>query len=219
MICEFCEKICKNDNSLRNHERLCKKNPNKQEIISNFIGYNEKRKLLNIKGCNHYTKAKELGLPKPLITEETRKKISESSKNRVWTKEQRIKHSESMKRAVENHPDSYTKDNVVGRVKNIDYNGVKLKGGWELIVAKWFDENNIKWEYETKSFDYEWNGLKKYYPDFYLPDFNLFIEVKGYQTDRDLSKWKSVKNLLVFKIDEIKKIKNNTLNLIFYLDI
>jgi hypothetical protein len=217
MICEFCEKICKNDNSLRNHERLCKKNPNKQEIISNFIGYNEKRKLLNIKGCNHYTKAKELGLPKPLITEETRKKISESSKNRVWTKEQRIKHSESMKRAVENHPDSYTKDNVVGRVKNIDYNGVKLKGGWELIVAKWFDENNIKWEYETKSFDYEWNGLKKYYPDFYLPDFNLFIEVKGYQTDRDLSKWKSVKNLLVFKIDEIKKIKNNTLNIIDFL--
>jgi len=214
MNCKFCEKPCKNDNSLRNHERLCKKNPNKQEVISNFIEYNKKRKYLNIKGSNHYTKAKELGLPKPLISEETRKKISETSKNRVWTEEQKRKHSESMKSAVKSYPDSYTKNNVVGRVKNIEYNGVKLKGGWEIIVAKWLDENNVKWEHETKSFDYEWNGIRKYYPDFYLPDFDLFIEVKGYQTERDLHKWESVKNLVVFKLDEIKKIKNNNLKIV-----
>ena len=29
--CQYCEKICKNANSLRNHERLCKLNPNHQE--------------------------------------------------------------------------------------------------------------------------------------------------------------------------------------------
>lgn len=214
MNCKFCEKPCKNDNSLRNHERLCKKNPNKQEVVSNFIEYNKKRKYLNIKGSNHYTKAKELGLPKPLISEETRKKISETSKNRVWTEEQKRKHSESMKSAVKSYPDSYTKNNVVGRVKNIEYNGVKLKGGWEIIVAKWLDENNVRWEDETKSFDYEWNGIRKYYPDFYLPDFDLFIEVKGYQTERDLHKWESVKNLVVFKLDEIKKIKNNNLKIV-----
>jgi hypothetical protein len=214
MNCKFCEKPCKNDNSLRNHERLCKKNPNKQEVVSNFIEYNKKRKYLNIKGSNHYTKAKELGLPKPLISEETRKKISETSKNRVWTEEQKRKHSESMKSAVKSYPDSYTKNNVVGRVKNIEYNGVKLKGGWEIIVAKWLDENNVRWEHETKSFDYEWNGIRKYYPDFYLPDFDLFIEVKGYQTERDLHKWESVKNLVVFKLDEIKKIKNNNLKIV-----
>ena len=214
MNCKFCEKPCKNDNSLRNHERLCKKNPNKQEVVSNFIEYNKKRKYLNIKGSNHYTKAKELGLPKPLISEETRKKISETSKNRVWTEEQKRKHSESMKSAVKSYPDSYTKNNVVGRVKNIEYNGVKLKGGWEIIVAKWLDENNVRWEHETKSFDYEWNGIRKYYPDFYLPDFDLFIEVKGYQTERDLHKWESVKNLVVFKLDEIRKIKNNNLKIV-----
>jgi hypothetical protein len=27
-ICKFCGKTCKNANSLRNHERLCKLNPN-----------------------------------------------------------------------------------------------------------------------------------------------------------------------------------------------
>lgn len=29
--CSFCGKLCKNDNSLRNHERLCSKNPNRQK--------------------------------------------------------------------------------------------------------------------------------------------------------------------------------------------
>ena len=28
--CKYCGKECKNDNSLRNHERLCKSNPNRQ---------------------------------------------------------------------------------------------------------------------------------------------------------------------------------------------
>ena len=212
MNCRFCEKICKNDNSLRNHERLCHKNPDRQIIVSNFIEFNKKRKEQNIKGTNHFVKSKQLGLPIPLMSDETKKKISEALKNRVWTEEQRKQHSEVMKIAVKKHPDSYTKNNVVGRVKNIDYNGVKLKGKWELIVAKWLDDNQIKWEHETNSFEYEWNGIRNYYPDFYLPDFDFFIEVKGYVTDRDLSKWKNITNLKVFKLNEINKIKNNTLD-------
>lgn len=212
MNCRFCEKICKNDNSLRNHERLCHKNPDRTIVVSNFIKFNKKRKDLNIRGTNHFIKSKELGLALPVVSEETKKKISEASKKRVWTDEQKKKHSESMKTAVKNHPDSYTKNNVVGRVKNLEYNGIKLKGKWELIVAQWLDENRVKWEHETKSFQYEWNGLRSYYPDFYLPDFDFYIEVKGYVTDRDLSKWKSIPNLKVFKLNEIKKIKNKTLD-------
>lgn len=214
MECQFCKKICKNQNSLRNHERLCRLNPNRQEIVSNFIEYNKKRKKTGIKGTNQYVKAKQLGLPKPTISDETRKKLSENTKGRKYSEEQRLKHSYIMKKTVEKYPDSYTKNNVVGRVKNIIYNGIKLKGNWEVIVAKWLDKNEIKWEHETKSFDYEWNGIRKYYPDFYLPDFDLFIEVKGYQTERDLHKWESVKNLVVFKLDEIKKIKNNNLKIV-----
>lgn len=34
LVCKFCGKVCKNPNSLRNHERLCPKNPNHQ--TSNF---------------------------------------------------------------------------------------------------------------------------------------------------------------------------------------
>lgn len=37
-ICKYCGKICKNAISLRNHERFCKENPNRQ--ISYFVKYN-----------------------------------------------------------------------------------------------------------------------------------------------------------------------------------
>ena len=40
-ICKYCGKICKNSNSLRNHERLCKLNPNRQIMsYNNLENYN-----------------------------------------------------------------------------------------------------------------------------------------------------------------------------------
>jgi hypothetical protein len=33
------------------------------------------------------------------------------------------------------------------------------------------------------------NGKRKYFPDFFLEDLNLYIEIKGYETDRDKAKW------------------------------
>jgi len=42
-ICRYCGRICKNTNSLRNHEHLCKENPNRQIIKSNFIEYNKRK--------------------------------------------------------------------------------------------------------------------------------------------------------------------------------
>lgn len=211
MICKYCDKICKNPNSLRNHERLCNSNPNKQHLISSFIAYNEKIKKNEIvkKYKNHFDKAKKLGLPIPEVSEKTKQKLSKHSTNRKWTEDQKKKHSEIMKKVVEINPESYSKNNVVGRVKNIEYNGVNLKGSWEFIVAKWLDENKIIWEYESKFFIYEWNGEKKYFPDFYLPEYDLFLEVKGYITDRDINKWKKISNLIVLKKNNILDIVKN----------
>jgi len=208
MECKYCEKTCKNHNSLVNHERLCSNNPNKQILKSNLINYNAKRKELGIRGSNHFIKAEKLGLEKPTVSEQTKKKISEARRRRKISDETRQKLSESMKMAVQKSPESYTKNNVCGRVKIVEYKGIKLKGSWEVIVAEWLDDNNIVWEHETKCFDYVWNGNRKYYPDFYLPDYDVYIEVKGYETERDLEKWKNVPNLVVFKLNEINKIKN-----------
>lgn len=149
-------------------------------------------------------------------TETLKKHIADGTttyKGKKFTEEQKQRHSEIMRRAVLEHKDSYSSSNVCGRVKIQEYNGMKFHGKWEVEVAKWLDRNNIKFfRDEITPFEYFWNGkIHLYFPDFYLPDFDVYIEVKGYETERDRCKWKSVKRLVVFKKNEIEQIMNNGL--------
>lgn len=73
-----------------------------------------------------------------------------------------------------------------GRCKKIKYispfaGEVTLDGTWELIVARYLDLINIKWERNTKRFPYiKKSGVKSYYvPDFYVKDWKTYIEIKG----------------------------------------
>jgi hypothetical protein len=214
MICKFCNKLCKNANSHRNHERLCKLNPDRQYIKSaGFAKYNEQLNLGERTGTNQYIKAKEMGIPKPIVSQETRNKISNSSKiaaKNYWNDKTRKQRSDIMKRVVRENPDSYSSKNVCGRTKKIIYNGFELNGSWELIVAKWLDDNNINWTNKITPFTYIWNGNDHlYFPDFYLPDYDRYIEVKGYERERDRHKWKVVPNLVIIKQKEIKLIKQD----------
>jgi hypothetical protein len=50
----------------------------------------------------------------------------------------------------------------------------------EAALAGLFDFYRIAWEYEPRSFPIGWNGGKPvafFTPDFYLPDYNLYIEM------------------------------------------
>jgi hypothetical protein len=51
----------------------------------------------------------------------------------------------------------------------------------ERQFARLLDFYRIDWEYEPHTFDVEWdaegNVLKRFTPDFYLPDFDLHIEI------------------------------------------
>ena len=63
--------------------------------------------------------------------------------------------------------------------RGIDYNGIKLDSSYEVEVAKSLDANNIKWE-RCKRFPYVVNGKLHYYtPDFYLPDYNIYLDPKN----------------------------------------
>lgn len=121
MNCKFCNKECKNANSLRNHERLCKLNPERQlttyEKYGPIKGFNLTG---TCSGENQYTKAKRLGLPKPEISESTRKKLSEANKrNRPMDNlETRKKLSETMKLIYSINPPK-----VAGRSKCGNYRG------------------------------------------------------------------------------------------------
>ena len=50
--CKFCGKACRNQNSLRNHERLCKKNPNRQSTSFNRTPESEQMRLQNLRIAN-----------------------------------------------------------------------------------------------------------------------------------------------------------------------
>lgn len=61
---------------------------------------------------------------------------------------------------------------------------VKVQGTWQLKYAEYLNKNNINWirsrkinlKYRLHEDDY----LHTYYPDFYLPDTDQYIEIKGY---------------------------------------
>tara|TARA_B100000900_G_scaffold415592_1_gene446124 strand:- start:593 stop:994 length:402 start_codon:yes stop_codon:yes gene_type:complete len=72
---------------------------------------------------------------------------------------------------------------------------VVMDSTWEVIMANRLDELGIKWERDpSMKLEYRTRGGRKrnYIPDFYLPDLDLYIEVKGYWTDAAKHKMKDV---------------------------
>lgn len=81
--CKICDKECKNDNSLRNHQRLCKSNPDRQSTI-----FETKDFQTNHKRSNGAIKAKLEGR-EYVVSAETGKKISDSVllRSKEWNNE------------------------------------------------------------------------------------------------------------------------------------
>ncbi|MAW30249.1 MAG: hypothetical protein CMP98_15740 [Gammaproteobacteria bacterium] len=91
---------------------------------------------------------------------------------------------------------------------------------WEVACAKRLDELGIKWmrnpsiklKYITRS-----RRIRNYIPDFYLPDYDVYIEVKGYWTDAARHKIKSVqinndvKLLILESLDAIGKLDEESI--------
>lgn len=197
--CQYCNSERKSANSLVQHEIRCESNPNKIDVSPAF-GMTGK------KGANQFTKAKRLGLPPPVVSESTREKIRANNKKIVWSEERRKRLSESMKTAVEQNPESYSSSNR-GRTKQIIFDGIKFQGQWELIFYQYCKQNGIKIERPETWFEYNWNGKRKYFPDFYLPEKNLYVEVKGYETERDRAKWRDFPySLTIIRKHQIEQI-------------
>lgn len=63
------------------------------------------------------------------------------------------------------------------------YKGVKFRSRLEARHAVFFDSLGVRWEYEKEGFKFNRSGL--YLPDFWLPDFQFWIEIKGQQPTSD----------------------------------
>ncbi len=85
------------------------------------------------------------------------------------------------------------------------YKNFLMRSSWEVLLAIWLDFSAIKWEYEIKTFKFKkWS----YTPDFYLPEFDCWIEVKGWwkkDSKEKVLKLKKLVNLKVFTNQEFFK--------------
>lgn len=73
--------------------------------------------------------------------------------------------------------------------------GVGVRSEWEAVVLRWLNKKKIKWEYEPKRFDFNEikRGTRSYLPDIYLPNLDIWIEIKGYLSKKDKTKIKRFK--------------------------
>jgi hypothetical protein len=87
--------------------------------------------------------------------------------------------------------------------KTVDGKQVSMDSTWEVVMAMRLDELNIKWERdENMKLPYLMRSGRKrnYIPDFYLPEYDAYIEVKGYMTESAKHKMKSVLEINDVKI-------------------
>ena len=167
-ICKFCERECKNTNSLTQHTIRCNQNPD--AIVQSEL-WKQSMAARKGRGTNHYTKAKELGLPIPTISDDTRKKLSTIAKARRHSDETKAKLSK------------IAKSNGLGGVTQsrwIEYKGKILGSSYELALAKDLDACDVIWDTCTR-FEYidPTGKHRTYTPDFYLPEYDVYLDPKN----------------------------------------
>lgn len=152
--CQFCGTTCKNRNSLCNHERYCKENPNRQ--ISSFVNYNSTIRGKRTAWNKGLTKETDVRVAKQVKTFKTR--FSQGLYER---------HSKP------------TNTTYCSRYKYGTYKGFYCDSSWELAFLIYHLDIGDKVIRNVESFDYvTTDGLnRKFFPDFKIGD--TFYEIKG----------------------------------------
>lgn len=164
-ICKFCGKECKNPNSLRNHERLCKLNPNRDE--HSLLVMTENRNKWNGTKDNPGHSAWNKGLTKE--SDERIKRQSETYSNRYKTGSPEAKAlGHVMTEEIKKKISETQKKNYVGRSR--------------YATAR---EHRCSYaeSYFTECFADAVKQLHvdRYFLDFAWPDIKIYIEIDGEQ--------------------------------------
>ena len=80
--------------------------------------------------------------------------------------------------------------------KHSEYNGIKFRSSWEVMRAKFLDDNNIVWKYEEITYDL---GDSTYTPDFFIYVDNKLVQIEDVKSPWSLrvrvekiNKWKKM---------------------------
>lgn len=112
--------------------------------------------------------------------------------------------------------------NPGGKCKWFEVAGQKVQGSWERDIALKFEQLKINWNKLKVNSDilkYIINNIEKSYtPDFYLKEYNLYIEIKGFWWGNDKEKMDAVmdqhpdKKILIIEKKLYKSIINDTID-------
>lgn len=84
--------------------------------------------------------------------------------------------------AIKNHNGGLTVGGGPKNTKHGRYKGFNCDSIYELVFVIYCLDHNIQFVRNTDYFNYTFEGkIRKYYPDFYLPDSDTYLELKGYK--------------------------------------
>ena len=177
--CQYCQKECKNKNSLTNHQRLCKQNPSRDTPV--WLGKKRPDRTGVPSWSKGLTKAND---PRILAHSEAVKaryknnELTPHQRGVSRTAEEKAKISITMKA----NPNAGGLRKGSGRGKKGWYKGFFCDSTYELVYVIYNLDHNIKFTRCSRTYFYNLDGTAhKYYPDFELEDGSI-VEIKGYHT-------------------------------------
>jgi len=149
LICCYCNKECKSQNSHRNHERLCPSNPDRV-YVNRF------------KSKTPWNKGLTKDDPRVARNAKALSDATKGKPGRVWTDEQKKAKSEWRKQYHVDNPEAHPNRRLAGNRSKMSYP--------EQVAYDWLTENNIDFEHRKK--------VGKFFPDFVV-NGSVIIEIDG----------------------------------------
>lgn len=149
LTCKYCNKVGKNSNSYRNHERLCPHNPDRK-YVSHTLGRSPWNKGLTKADPRVAKNAENLS-----------KALKGKPSNMIWTEERRKAKSEWRKQYHKDHPEAHPNRRLAGNRNKMSYP--------ERVAYDYLTKHGILFEHNKK--------ISKYFPDFVIG--TTIIEIDG----------------------------------------
>ena len=117
--------------------------------------------------------------------------LQELENRKLKQRETRLKNGTLNPMKSQKNPYSRTKSG-----KRKDLNNIFFRSAWEANIARYYNYLGIEWQFEPKTFIFKniSRGSVSYTPDFYLPQLDKWVEVKGWMDNKSKTKLKRFKN-------------------------
>ena len=154
---------------MANHTRWCAKNPKRKKYVDG---------LKYARSC--ITEEARLRNNEAIKKAHADGKYEGSAKKSIETRRRQgnLGHTEETKQVIREKALASKHRRL--KKNTVMYKGILLDSTWELELAKRLDELGVKW---TRPEPIEWideQGLKhNYFPDFFLPDYDLYLDPKN----------------------------------------